>query len=321
MTPPPRAACSTQLWQLDHHGARCRIGTPLGILAGTDGRVWPNSDLTQVVRFINDILLSAPVDRRGPSSTRSWSRRWGIPGRGAVAVSQSFAIPVVVRTTKTCCCGAHTLREATAVFHPDAARALSLTSATVRHAWLHHGCPAAVARVSGETAPLLFTALKLVFQPRPQRPDGEPAADFEFALSRTEYWQTLAWVGALLITAAVLGLSIFARALSSKNIMTAAESAATFTTPVVTDRPTAPDAHCRTKGLGTRFEFLLRRPPGAEACQRAALCPASSLRSSVRPAAENRPFCGCSIASMTSIRKQRADGEVLLDEENILNPA
>jgi phosphate transport system permease protein len=176
--------------------------------------------LTQVVRFINDILLSAPSIVVGlfvyEIMVAPMGHFSGLAGAVALAV---IVIPVVVRTTEDMLLLVpNTLREATASIGTPRARMISHVCYRAARAGLITGVLLAVARVSGETAPLLFTALNnQFFSLDLNAPMASlPAVIFQFALSPYKDWQTLAWVGALLITAAVLGLSIFARALSSR---------------------------------------------------------------------------------------------------------
>src|SRR5450631_73061 len=194
------------------------IGTPLGMLAGTYMAEYGRySKLTVVVRFINDILLSAPSIVIGLFIYEVMVAKMGhfsaLAGAAALAV---IVIPVVVRTTEDMLLLVpDTLREA--------ARALGLPRSIVigkvgyraARAGLVTGVLLAIARVSGETAPLLFTALNnQFFSTNLNAPMASlPAVIFQFALSPYKEWQQLAWTGALLITLTVLALSIAARAL------------------------------------------------------------------------------------------------------------
>jgi phosphate transport system permease protein len=197
------------------------IGTPLGMLAGTYMAEYGRySKLTVVVRFINDILLSAPSIVIGLFIYEVMVAKMGhfsaLAGAAALAV---IVIPVVVRTTEDMLLLVpDTLREA--------ARALGLPRSIVigkvgyraARAGLVTGVLLAIARVSGETAPLLFTALNnQFFSTNLNAPMASlPAVIFQFALSPYKEWQQLAWTGALLITLTVLVLSITARALQSQ---------------------------------------------------------------------------------------------------------
>lgn len=197
------------------------IGTPIGILAGTYlaeyGRY---AKVSFVVRFINDILLSAPsiviglfiyqvmVTRMGHFS--------GIAGAVALAV---IVVPIVVRTTENMLLLVPgPLREAASALGLPRAIVIRHVAYRAARAGLITGVLLAVARISGETAPLLFTALNNQFySTNLNAPMASlPAVIFQFAMSPYKGWQDLAWVGALIITLAVLALSIGARALSSR---------------------------------------------------------------------------------------------------------
>jgi phosphate transport system permease protein len=197
------------------------VGTPIGMLAGTYlAEYGRHSWLAFVIRFINDILLSAPsiiiglfvyqlvVVHMGHFS--AWA------GMAALAV---IVIPVVVRTTENMLLLVpNTLREAAASI--GAPRAVSIRAVTWRaaRAGIVTGVLLAIARISGETAPLLFTALNNQFwSTDPNAPMASlPIVIFQFANSAYEDWHRLAWAGALLITAAVLSLSIVARLLEAR---------------------------------------------------------------------------------------------------------
>jgi len=197
------------------------VGTPIGMLAGTYlAEYGRHSWLAFVIRFINDILLSAPSIIIGMFIYELIVARmhhfsaWA--GMAALAV---IVIPVVVRTTENMLLLVpNTLREAAASI--GAPRAISIRAVTWRaaRAGIVTGVLLAIARISGETAPLLFTALNNQFwSTNPNAPMASlPIVIFQFANSAYEDWHTLAWAGALLITAAVLTLSIFARLLESR---------------------------------------------------------------------------------------------------------
>src|ERR1700719_3252726 len=194
------------------------IGTPIGILAGTYMAEYGRYDrLTSVVRFINDILLSAPSIVVGlfiyEVMVAPMGHFSGYAGGVALAV---LVIPVVVRTTEDMLTLVpNALREAaTSIGLP---RSLSITRICYRaaRAGMVTGVLLAVARISGETAPLLFTSLNNQFwSTNLNAPVSSlPVVIFQFALSPYKDWQSLAWTGALIITLAVLALSITARAL------------------------------------------------------------------------------------------------------------
>jgi phosphate transport system permease protein len=197
------------------------IGTPIGMLAGTYMAEYGRYDrITFVIRFINDILLSAPSIIVGlfiyeilvvPMGHFS-----GFAGAVALAV---IVIPVVVRTTEDMLLLVpNQMREASAALGAPRWFMISRVVYRAAQAGIVTGVLLAVARISGETAPLLFTALNNQFwsvnlnAPMPSL----PVVIFQFALSPYEDWQRLAWTGALIITIAVLSLSIVARALATK---------------------------------------------------------------------------------------------------------
>lgn len=199
-------------------GTATALGTPIGILAGTylaefGQRGW----LAPTTRFINDILLSAPsiviglfiyeiyVVHRGHFS--GWA--------GAFALTL-IVIPVVVRTTENMLrLVPNSLREAAAALGAPQWKVIMLVTLRASRAGIITGILLAVARISGETAPLLFTALNnQFFSANMDAPMANlPVVIFQFAMSPFEDWQRLAWGGALLITVSVLGLNILAHAL------------------------------------------------------------------------------------------------------------
>ncbi len=196
------------------------IGTPLGMLAGTYmAEYGRHTKLTMVVRFINDILLSAPSIVIGlfvyTILVAPMGHFSGISG--AVALSL-LVIPVVLRTTEDMLLLVPgSMREAAAALGAPRAHVISRIAYRAAKAGLVTGVLLAVARVSGETAPLLFTALNNQFWSSDMNAPmaSLPVVIFQFALSPYKDWQQLAWTGALLITIAVLTLSIVARALSA----------------------------------------------------------------------------------------------------------
>jgi phosphate transport system permease protein len=198
------------------------IGTPIGILAGTYmAEYGRHGKLTSVVRFINDILLSAPSIVVGlfvyEVMVRPMGHFSGIAGGVALAI---IVIPVVVRTTEDMLLLVpNVLREAAAALGLPRAYIVRRIAYRAARAGIVTGILLAVARISGETAPLLFTALNNQFwSTNLNAPMASlPAVIFQFALSPYNDWQRLAWTGALLITIAVLALSIVARALSSSD--------------------------------------------------------------------------------------------------------
>ena len=197
------------------------IGTPIGILAGTYLAEYGRHDkLSSVVRFINDILLSAPSIVVGlfiyEIMVAPMGHFSGYAGAVALAV---IVIPVVVRTTEDMLTLVpDTLREAAASIGLPRAHMIVRVAYRAARAGIVTGILLAVARISGETAPLLFTALNNQFwSSNLNAPMASlPVTIFQFALSPYEEWQQLAWTGALIITAAVLTLSILARTLTRR---------------------------------------------------------------------------------------------------------
>lgn len=196
------------------------VGTPVGMLAGTYlAEYGRHTRLAGAIRFFNDILLSAPSIVIGLFIYEIFVINMGhfsaIAGAASLAV---IVIPVVVRTTENMLLlvpGA--LREAaTALGAPMSFVIRSVTWRAAR-AGIVTGALLAVARISGETAPLLFTALNNQFwSSNLNAPMASlPAVIFQFAMSPYEDWHRLAWAGALLVTFAVLALSIAARLLES----------------------------------------------------------------------------------------------------------
>lgn len=196
------------------------IGAPLGMLAGTYMAEYGRySKITTVVRFINDILLSAPSIVIGlfvyTILVAPMGHFSGISG--AVALSL-LVIPVVVRTTEDMLLLVPgSMREAAAALGAPRALVIARVAYRAAKAGIVTGVLLAVARISGETAPLLFTALNNQFWSTDLNAPmaSLPVVIFQFALSPYKDWQQLAWTGALLITVAVLALSIVARALSA----------------------------------------------------------------------------------------------------------
>jgi len=199
------------------------FGTPLGILAGTYMAEYGRySKLTTVVRFINDILLSAPSIVVGLFVYEIMVAQMGhfSAWAGAVALAM-IVIPVVVRTTEDMLLLVpNTLREASTALGLPRSLVIRHVAYRAARAGMITGVLLAVARITGETAPLLFSALNnQFFSWNLNAPMSSlPVVIFQFALSPYEDWQQLAWTGALLITVTVLGLSILARSLASKKV-------------------------------------------------------------------------------------------------------
>jgi phosphate transport system permease protein len=196
------------------------IGTPLGILAGTYMAEYGRHDkLTSVVRFINDILLSAPSIVIGLFVYEIMVYPMGHFSGWAGAVALALiVVPVVVRTTEDMLVLVpNTLREAAASIGLPRSLMIMRIAYRAARAGMLTGVLLAIARISGETAPLLFTALNNQFwSTNLNAPMASlPAVIFQFALSPYADWQKLAWTGALIITVTVLALSIVARALAA----------------------------------------------------------------------------------------------------------
>jgi phosphate transport system permease protein len=224
MTPPPGAKgglLNPIIGSLIMTTLGVLMGTPIGILAGTYmAEYGRHASISQVIRFFNDILLSAPSIVIGlfvytlvVAPMKQFS---GLAGSIALAI---LVIPVVIRTTEDM------LR-----LVPDQLREAAASIGMPRNIMIRHvaykaakagiltGVLLAIARISGETAPLLFTALNNQFlkfnllEPMASL----PAVIFQFALSPYADWQRLAWTGAMLITFAVLALSIVARLIGQR---------------------------------------------------------------------------------------------------------
>ena len=224
MTPPPGAAgglLNPIIGSLIMTALAVVIGTPLGVLAGTYMAEYGRyAKLTVVVRFINDILLSAPSIVVGLFIYEIMVAQMGHFSGWAGAVSLAvIVVPVVVRTTEDMLTLVpDTLREAAASI--GLPRSLMITKVAYRaaRAGMITGVLLAVARISGETAPLLFTALNNQFWSTDLNAPlaSLPVVIFQFALSPYKDWQSLAWTGALIITLSVLVLSITARILAAQ---------------------------------------------------------------------------------------------------------
>jgi phosphate transport system permease protein len=223
MTPPPGSAgglLNPIMGSLILTVLAVLIGTPIGILAGTYMAEYGRYDrLTFIVRFINDILLSAPSIVVGlfiyEIMVRPMGHFSGLAGAVALAV---IVIPVVVRTTEDMLLLVpDPLREAATALGTPRAVVIRRVCYRAARAGMLTGALLAVARISGETAPLLFTSLNNQFWTLDLNApiSSLPVVIFQFALSPYSDWQKLAWTGALIITLAVLALSIIARALAA----------------------------------------------------------------------------------------------------------
>jgi phosphate transport system permease protein len=219
MTPPPGS--DGGLWNaimgsllMDTVGTL--LGTPIGIMAGIylaefGSRGW----LAPVTRFINDILLSAPSIVIGLFIYEAYVIHVGHFSAWAGALALALiVIPVVIRTTENMLrLVPDSLREAAAALGAPQWKVITLVTVRAAKAGIITGILLAVARISGETAPLLFTALNNQFWTSNMNSPmaNLPVVIFQFAMSPYEDWHKLAWAGALLITIGVLVLNILAR--------------------------------------------------------------------------------------------------------------
>jgi phosphate transport system permease protein len=227
MTPPPGSAgglFNPIVGSLMMTAIAVAIGTPVGILAGTYMAEYGQyAKLTMVVRFINDILLSAPSIVVGlfiyEVMVRPMGHFSGFAGAVALAV---IVLPVVVRTTEDMLILVpKELREAATALGVPRSHVIAHVSYRAARAGIITGILLAIARISGETAPLLFTALNNQFFTLDMNApmSSLPAVIFQFAMSPYHDWQKLAWAGALIITFAVLALSIAARSLAGRKVV------------------------------------------------------------------------------------------------------
>jgi phosphate transport system permease protein len=197
------------------------VGTPVGILAGTFLAEYSRgSKIAPVIRFINDILLSAPSIIVGLFVYEVMVIRMGHFSAWAGAMALAIiVVPVVLRTTEDMLrLVPNALREAAAALGTPQWQIVVRICYRAALQGFVTGVMLAVARVSGETAPLLFTALNNQFwSTNLDAPMANlPVVIFQFALSPYADWQSLAWGGALLISVVILLLNIAARALTSK---------------------------------------------------------------------------------------------------------
>lgn len=204
------------------------VGAPVGVLAGTflaeysrSGSALRALHLGEVIRFVNDILLSAPSIIIGLFVYELMVIRMGHFSAWAGAMALAIiVIPVVVRTTEDMLSLVpNSLREAAAALGSPKWKVIVMVSYRAAGQGMLTGIMLAVARVAGETAPLLFTALNNQFwTTNLNGPMANlPVVIFQFAMSPYADWQTLAWGGALLVTLTILALNITARVLASWN--------------------------------------------------------------------------------------------------------
>lgn len=222
MTPPPNevGGLANAIWGsfVMVAMATC-VGTPIGVMAGVYLAEYDkNSGLASTTRFVNDILLSAPSIVIGlfvyavvVAKFKSFSAYAGIVALALIV------IPVVIRTTENMLSLVPSaLREAAYALGAPKWKVISSITLRAARAGVITGVLLAVARIAGETAPLLFTALNNQFWNADlSKPMASlPVTIFKFAMSPYENWQQLAWAGVFLITVAVLGLNILARVLT-----------------------------------------------------------------------------------------------------------
>jgi len=221
MTPPPQSdggLANAIFGSITMVGLATLLGTPIGVMAGIylaeyGQKTW----LGAVTRFINDILLSAPSIVIGlfiyaavVARVKSFS---GFAGVLALAL---IVIPVVIRQTENMLSLIpNALREAAYALGTPKWKVISAVTLKASRAGIITGIMLAVARIAGETAPLLFTALSNQFWTSDLREPmaSLPVTIFKFAMSPYENWQKLAWAGVFLITLGVLALNVLARVL------------------------------------------------------------------------------------------------------------
>jgi phosphate transport system permease protein len=219
MTPPPGAAgglLNAIFGSVVIVGVATFVSTPIGILAGIYlAEFGKDGWLASVTRFINDILLSAPSIVIGLFVYTVYVAQVGhFSGWAGSAALALIAIPVVVRTTENMLhLVPSSLREAAIALGAPMWKVILMVTLKAVRGGVITGVLLAVARMSGETAPLLFTALNNQFwSANMDQPMANlPVVIFQFAMSPFEDWKTLAWAGALLITLAVLTINILAR--------------------------------------------------------------------------------------------------------------
>ena len=220
MTPPPNeAGANAIIGSLIMVALATFVGTPIGVMAGVylaeyDKKGW----LASVTRFVNDILLSAPSIVIGLFVYAVVVARFkSFSGYAGIVALALIVIPVVIRTTENMLMLVPaSLREAAYALGTPKWKVITLVTLRAARAGVITGVLLAVARIAGETAPLLFTALNNQFWNTDlSKPMASlPVTIFKFAMSPYENWQQLAWAGVFLITMAVLGLNILARFLT-----------------------------------------------------------------------------------------------------------
>ena len=219
ITPPPGSTgglSNALVGSLILTGGGILIGTPIGVLAGTYlSEFGRGRRITSVVRFVNDILLSAPSIVIGMFVYETLVVTTGhFSGWAGIMALALIALPVIVRTTEDMLrLVPDSMREAAAALGAPQWKVIVHIVYRGALSGILTGILLAVARISGETAPLLFTALNNQFwSTNLSRPLANlPVVIFQFAMSPYEDWHHLAWAGALIITLAILFLNIIAR--------------------------------------------------------------------------------------------------------------
>ncbi|HYD71038.1 phosphate ABC transporter permease PstA [Azospirillum sp.] len=223
MTPPPGSdggLLNAIYGSLIMTGVATAVGTPVGVMAGTWlAEYGKHTKLAEVIRFINDILLSAPSIIVGLFMYEVMVIHMGhfSAWAGAMALAV-IVVPVVVRTTEDMLnLVPGSLREAAAALGAPRWKVITMVAYRAARNGMITGVLLAIARISGETAPLLFTALNNQFWSSDMNAPmaNLPVVIFQFAMSPYEDWQRLAWGGALLITLSILTLNVVARLLAS----------------------------------------------------------------------------------------------------------
>jgi phosphate transport system permease protein len=198
------------------------VATPIGVLAGTYlAEYGKGSKLAELIRFVNDILLAAPSILIGlfvyTLMVQPMGGYSGWAGGVALAI---IAVPVIVRTTEDMLrIVPGSLREAGAALGAPLSKVITMITWRAARAGMVTGILLATARIAGETAPLLFTALNNNFWFRADLMGGVanlPVMIYQFALSPYQNWRERAWAGALVITLSILALSIVARLIFKK---------------------------------------------------------------------------------------------------------
>ncbi|OWT69027.1 MULTISPECIES: phosphate ABC transporter permease PstA [unclassified Achromobacter] len=225
ITPPPGQAgglMNAIFGSLMMVGAGTLIGTPVGILAGTylaeyGQRGW----LAPATRFLNDVLLSAPSIIIGLFIYAVYVAQVGHYSGWAGAIALAIlVVPVVVRTTDNMLLLVpNGLREATAALGCPKWRMVTMICYRAARSGIMTGVLLAIARISGETAPLLFTALSNQFMSMNMNApmSNLPVVIYQYAASPFKEWNNLAWAGATLITLVVLAINIIARNMFRKH--------------------------------------------------------------------------------------------------------